>query len=254
MVVILNMESIILFVFFLVFLLFCVFEIYAMCKVYARVGIESWKAIIPIVNVLALFRFANLSNWMILLLFVPGLNLYLLYLVYAALADRLGKKRSFGLGFLFLPFIFFPFFAFPSKKKEVKIEEIEKEEGPSFEEPIEPLGARPDLEEIYAQTNIGNVSMESVMRDESEVQEELPSINNATISVLEETSNSFEPAVSLEEENPMGMITKAQYVEEEKENDILDLDSYKICPNCGTKLDEKAMACFLCGKRFDEQE
>ena len=59
------------------------------------------------------------------------------------------------------------------------------------------------------------------------------------------------PVVSMPIENPMGAMAKVQYVEEEKEK-IPSLDDFKVCPNCGTKLELSASTCFLCGKRLEE--
>ncbi len=250
-------------------ILFLVFEIYTMCKSYAKAEIAGWKAIIPIWNILALFRLANLSKWMVVLVFIPGANIYITYLVYAALADRLGKKRSFGIGLLLLPFLFFPILAFSKERSGiVELENIDEFENdsPLMDGPIEPLGAMPDLEEIYAANNVQNVPVEMMPQIE-----EIPTTiqNNAPISYNELTYDQnmpnqvapipeivvepIAPVVSMDVQNPMGAMAKVQYIEEEKEK-IPSLDDYKICPNCGTKLELSATTCFLCGKRLDEQE
>ena len=142
-----------------------VFEIYSMCRSYAKADIAGWKAIIPIWNVLALFRLANLSKWMVVLVFVPIVNIYIMYLVYAALADRLGKKRSFGIGLLLFPILFFPILAFAKEKREtIEMDEIEnfQDNGLLMDGPIEPLGALPDLEEIYVNNSVQDVPVAMV--------------------------------------------------------------------------------------------
>ena len=132
--------------------------------------------------------------------------------------------------------------------------------------PIEPLGALPDLEEIYADNEVQNVpivpgsQIESAPSNEQEeasvsYNELTPNpMNAASISPVPEIVVApIAPVVSMPIENPMGAMAKVQYVEEEKEK-IPSLDDYKICPACGTKLEVSATTCFLCGKRLEEQE
>ncbi len=250
-------------------ILFLVLEIYSMCKSYSKADVAGWKAIIPIWNILALFRLANLSKWMVLLVFIPIVNIYIMYLVYAALADRLGKKRSFGIGLLLLPIVFFPILAFSKeRRKRVEMEEVSDFQSTDLlmDGPIEPLGALPDLEEIYADNEVQNVpivpgsQIESAPSNEQEeasvsYNELTPNpMNAASISPVPEIVVApIAPVVSMPIENPMGAMAKVQYVEEEKEK-IPSLDDYKICPACGTKLEVSATTCFLCGKRLEEQE
>lgn len=250
-------------------ILFFGFEIYSMCRSYSKADIAGWKAIIPIWNVLALFRLANLSKWMVILVFIPIVNIYIMYLVYAALADRLGKKRSFGIGLLLFPVLFFPILAFSKEKRQgIDMEEIEDFQNNDLlmDGPIEPLGALPDLEEIYANSNVQNVPMEKIsqMEENSSIMQEGISTSynelapdatssNQNLPVPEIIVAPIDPVVSLPIENPMGAMAKVQYIEEEKEK-IPSLDDFKICPNCGTKLEVSASTCFLCGKRLDEQE
>ncbi len=250
-------------------ILFLIFEVYSMCKSYSKVGIAGWKAIIPIWNILALFRLANLSKWMVILVFIPVINIYIIYLVYAALADRLGHKRIFGIGLLLLPIFFFPILAFSKEgRKTGELEEIEdfRNNDLLMDGPIEPLGALPDLEEIYANNNIQNNLDEMLPQTEANqsiMQEEMPisyneltpdtTFPNENFKVPEIIVAPIDPVVSMPIENPMGAMAKVQYVEEEKEK-IPSLDDFKICPNCGTKLELSASTCFLCGKRLDSQE
>lgn len=247
-------------------ILFFFFEIYSMCKSYSKAGIAGWKAIIPIWNVLALFRLANLSKWMVVLVFVPIVNIYIMYLVYAALADRLGKKRSFGIGLLLFPILFFPILAFAKEKREtIEMDEIEnfQDNGLLMDGPIEPLGALPDLEEIYVNNSVQDVpvamvppmgeNLSSVQEETSSYSEFVPdtTLSNQNLEVPEIVVAPINPVVSIPVENPMGAMAKVQYIEEEKEK-LPSLDDFKVCPNCGTKLELSASTCFLCGKRLEE--
>lgn len=251
---------------FVLIAIFCillfVFEMYTMVKSYQKAGIAGWKALIPIWNILALFRLANLSNWMLVLFFIPGVNIYITYLVFAALADRLGKARSFAIGLLLFPFIFFPILAF-SKQRESFIptedESLEKEEM-LMHGPIAPLGAMPDLDEIYeegkqeVETEFQVPMQESVIGPLEQNLTDSYMVNDSTkgTSSAEMMENTIAPVVTLDVGSPMHAMEKVQYVEEKKE-DVLDMDTYRECPNCGTKLGMDASVCFLCGKRLDEE-
>lgn len=229
------MEILILFLFIFFFLLF-LFTMYAMWRCYTKVGIAGWKAIIPIMNIVALFPLANLSTWMLLLIFIPIVNIYIVYQVYAALADRLQEKRIFALGLLLLPMIFFPILAFKKEAKKVQEEPISLEEESGVESPIAPLEARPDLDEIYAMSK-------EMVEGKLPLSEEIA--QNLEPQKMEQPT-SYETLKS-----PVGVIEKMQYVEEEKEP--LNLEEYKMCPQCGTKLDVHATTCFLCGTVLEQE-
>lgn len=228
-----------------------IFEIVCTWIVYKKAGIPGWKSIIPIYNIFVLFELANVRKWMFLLLFIPILNLYILYIIYTSLAKRLGKGKVFGILLVFLPFIAFPILAFTKsslKSMYMNIEEeFKMEQTPLVEGPIEPLGAMPDIEED-----------DDILFEE----ESIPtSFNEMTPDMV--TSNIVAPTLSepylepIEALNPIHVVDpltaqqKVQHIEEEKEV-YPDVDIYKTCPNCGTKVEPSATACFLCGKRFEE--
>ena len=97
----------------IVFLLMIV----SMWKVFSKAGEGGWKSLIPIYNLFILVRISGKPGWWILLLlFVPVVDLFIFILVNMALAERFGKSRFYGLGLTFLGFIFFPVLAFGSAR------------------------------------------------------------------------------------------------------------------------------------------
>lgn len=248
---------------------FLVFEFICAWITYTKVGISGWKCLIPIYNIIVLFHLANIPNWMIILLFIPLVNLYPLYLIFIALAEHLGKSKTMGVLTIFFPYILFPIYAFTSSK--VEHEYINYEE-PTFSNnqslmdgPIEALGARPDLGESEETTvasslsptpdTIKGIAQTSVVEEPLIYPEVTPEMANPspTEDILNEPELApLEPVVQIQIDDPLAAQQKVQYVEEEKEV-FPDVNIYKTCPNCGNKVEPNATTCFLCGKRLDEE-
>ena len=90
-------------------------------KLFTKAGEKGWKSIIPIYNVVTLFRVAGLSGWWVLAylliaipiagpLFAFGLSIYLMH----SLAKAFGKGGGFTVGLIFLNTIFVMILAFGS--------------------------------------------------------------------------------------------------------------------------------------------
>lgn len=109
--------------FFGVFLLFTlailIIQIIAYWKLFNKAGEKGWKSIIPIYNVITLFKISGLSPWIVcayLLGFIPivggliilGISIYQSY----SLAKSFGKGAGFTVGLVLLPPIFYMILAF----------------------------------------------------------------------------------------------------------------------------------------------
>lgn len=106
-----------------VFLLFSivklVIQIVANWKLFNKAGEKGWKSIIPIYNVITLFKISGLSPWIVcafLLGFIPvvggliilGVSIYQAY----NLAKSFGKGAGFTVGLVLLPSVFYMILAF----------------------------------------------------------------------------------------------------------------------------------------------
>ncbi len=100
-----------------------VLQIVGMWKLYTKAGEKGWKSIIPIYNLVILFKISGLSPWLIFGYFaslipfigwvVPiALNAYLVY----KLATSFGKDIGWAIGLYFLPTIFYMILAFGNSK------------------------------------------------------------------------------------------------------------------------------------------
>lgn len=228
-------------VFVLLILAIVVLELVSMWVVYEKAGIEGWKCLIPIYNVLVLFENANVPMWMFLLMFIPIVQFYPMFLICTALAERVGKKVSDGILLMFFPVIMYPVFALTGVS-EVKVVNEEEASGTDIKTlqdgPIEPLGAMPDMGEEVPQVE----TVEPVLNTAS----------NINTSFMDDTLEPIENVVPINIEDPLAAQDKVQYVEDKKEI-YPDVNIFKTCPNCGNKLEPNAKACFLCGKRLDDE-
>lgn len=81
-------------------------------RVFAKAGQPGFLVLIPIVNLIVLFIISEQPWWVIILLFIPVLNIVALVLIYNGVAQRFGQGLGFALGIIFLPFIFIPLLGF----------------------------------------------------------------------------------------------------------------------------------------------
>lgn len=100
-------------------IIFLVLQIVAYWKLFNKAGEQGWKSIIPIYNVITLFKISGLSPWIVcayLLGFIPvvggliiiGITIYQSY----NLAKSFGKGAGFTVGLVLLPPIFYMILAF----------------------------------------------------------------------------------------------------------------------------------------------
>ncbi len=105
--------------FLLIGLAIAIIQIVAMWKMYKKAGQAGWKSIIPIYNVVILFKIAGLSPWLILvylLMFIPIIGWIAGIVLTAVLSYKLalsfGKDIGWAVGLYFLAPIFYMIIAF----------------------------------------------------------------------------------------------------------------------------------------------
>lgn len=93
--------------FLLVYLAFIVLTIAGYWMTFAKAGEYGWASIIPIYNLIVLFRIGGKPWWWVLLLLIPLVNLVIIIWVSVDVAKNFGKGVGFGIGLWLLPFVFF---------------------------------------------------------------------------------------------------------------------------------------------------
>ncbi|MCI8346485.1 MAG: signal peptidase I [Bacilli bacterium] len=87
-----------------------ILSIIAMWKIFTKAGKPGWASIIPIYNIIVLFQLVGLTPWLLLLYFIPIINviaaIVLMIMVSIRLAKAFGKSSGFTVGLIFLNTIF----------------------------------------------------------------------------------------------------------------------------------------------------
>lgn len=106
-------------VYMVIIIAIAVIQIVAMWKLFNKAGEKGWKSIIPIYNMVTLFKISGLSPWLILVYLaaiIPFIGWIAPIAMTAVLAYKLaksfGKDGGWAVGLYFLPSIFYMILAF----------------------------------------------------------------------------------------------------------------------------------------------
>ena len=82
-------------------------------KAFRKAGQPGWAAIIPVYNLYIMLKIGdNEWWWLLVILFVPVVNLYGLYKAFAGVSQAFNQGIGFAFGLWFLSFIFWPLLGF----------------------------------------------------------------------------------------------------------------------------------------------
>jgi len=82
-------------------------------KTFTKAGQPGWAAIIPIYNFYVMLKIGdNEWWWLLVIMFVPLVNIYGMYKMFAGVSNAFGQGIGFALGLWFLGVIFFPLLGF----------------------------------------------------------------------------------------------------------------------------------------------
>jgi hypothetical protein len=80
--------------------------------IFVKAGEPGWAAIVPIYDTIVLLRIVGKPEWWVILIyFVPCVNLVIILIVFVELAKVFGKSGGFAVGLIFLGIIFWPMLA-----------------------------------------------------------------------------------------------------------------------------------------------
>lgn len=98
-----------------------IIQVIAMWKIFTKAGEAGWKCLIPIYNLVIMFKISGLSPWLILLFLlgaIPVLGAIIIIALGAVLSYKLaksfGKSGGFAVGLYFLAPIFYLILGFGS--------------------------------------------------------------------------------------------------------------------------------------------
>lgn len=96
--------------FWIIYFAFIIFIIAGIWKTFEKAGQPGWACLIPFYNYYIMAKIGGEKNWWFI--FIPILNIYIIFVILIALAKSFGKDTLFGIGLVFLGFIFFPVLGF----------------------------------------------------------------------------------------------------------------------------------------------
>lgn len=93
----------------ILYLAFVVLMVVSAWKIYTKANQPGWACIIPIYSAIVMLDIIGKPWWwLLLIIFLPGLNLIWLIWMLNLLSKSFGKGVGFTLGLIFFPFIFYP--------------------------------------------------------------------------------------------------------------------------------------------------
>ena len=83
------------------FLVIYVLSVIAMWKIFTKVGKPGWASLIPIYNIVVMYQIVGLNPLLIILLFIPFINVIAAIVLSIIQCIRLSKAFGKGVGFTF---------------------------------------------------------------------------------------------------------------------------------------------------------
>ena len=81
-------------------------------KTFTKAGEPGWAAIVPIYNVYIMTKIVGRPAWFTVLALIPCVNIIALFIIGIDMAKSFGKGMGFGIGLALLGFVFYPLLGF----------------------------------------------------------------------------------------------------------------------------------------------
>lgn len=110
----------------IIVLVWAILQIIAMWRIFQKAGEAGWKSIIPVYNLVILYKISGLSPWLILLFLIPFVGwiaAFVLSIIQnVKLAEVFGKSGGFAVGLIFLQPIFYMILGFGRAEYQKEVE------------------------------------------------------------------------------------------------------------------------------------
>lgn len=192
-------------------IIFSILSCLGMGLIFKKMGLGFIKGIIPFYNKIVLIKKYTLPPFHFLLVFIPIVSLYTNYKIYKAICEQYKKDSFYAIELTIFPFVynFFLGLELPQEKPVIK-EKPKKEVQEEKEE---------EKEDIYTW------HPKEVLKSNT---------------VYKAQRNNFGGKVNITLNDNNGIIDERKITRKQKENK-------KECPNCGSKINDKAKTCPVCG-------
>ena len=244
-------------------------------KIFEKANIDGYKALIPIYNVYLWLDIADLPIFLIPLMFVPILNILIFCFASYRIGKNFRKNHVFIIGLCFLPLVFYPLLALsnslykPAEERGIirpqdentmmynQFPDVEEIVGHPMIQPILKPVKEPILEEKTVETEVDLNMPEKVVP----TTQSLGGNGNEDNLILDiDDDGMWQDREQLSEVEQTKKVVTIDPIKDDplfnpdaKPIKVANLDKYKICPNCGARLDYDAEICFLCGKSVDDE-
>lgn len=270
----------------IIFLLviFMIIMIFSWWKLFEKAKIDGYKALIPLYNLYLFLNIAELPIFFIPIFFIPILNIIVFWIASIRLGNLFGKKKFFQIGMCILPFLFYPILGlsdslYKAEEERGRIHPKDKnttmynqfpEVSDTVSEivsdnvlstPIKPI--TPILDPVATVEEVQNLEPIPTIEETPNTVEPLSTVENGILQhdnlildVDSEDTTWQDQKKLTEAEETLKVVTidplkdDPLFNPEAKPVKAASLDHYKVCPNCGARLDVDAQICFLCGKQI----
>ncbi len=221
-------------------IVFLLIMIIAGFRIFEKANIDGYKILIPIYNLYLLLQIAELPIFLIPLFFIPFVNVLVFWLLSFFLGKQFDKKMGFRIGMCFLPILFYPVLAFSNSlyKAEEEVGMIRPQDQNSTM-----YNQFPDVEEVVSGQGANPLGVADVENDM------ILEIDNDTTWQDQDRSVTIDKKVVTIDEMDDPLLNP-----DAKPIKVGNLDQFKICPNCGSRLGIDAEVCFLCGAPIEESQ
>lgn len=89
-----------------------IFKMIYSYKLFKKMGRKGWEGLIPIYNTIIKLQVLNIPIWMIVFLFIPGINIALSVIIAINISRKFSKDILFTMGLILVPVVFYPILAF----------------------------------------------------------------------------------------------------------------------------------------------
>lgn len=237
-------------------IIFIVYIVVKIClsKLFNEARIPGWKAFIPFYNKLVLVNLLDLKKSIFFKTLIPIANLYYFYIIIDRMLEVYGFNKKEAIWFLIIPIYKFPELILKDPKYKLHMydntEEFIQNESSLFKKEEQPQPqAVSELQSLIPEFQSVNPTNFSETISNNVVSSQMPETNyTKTLTPTPTIDNVFT------NDNLVPDKKQETYVEAKKEevkeptNPIQGpAGKQRVCPHCGTKLDNLAKVCFFCG-------
>lgn len=187
-------------------------------KIFKKCGKPAIASIIPIWNTLVMCEIAEKPWWYLILLCIPFVNIYAMFVIYNGIAKRFGKGTGFVVGMMFIPVIFFPILGFKGQVIDGNVSNVQNN-NVSMQNQNQVLPPQSDVSQTTMQPPVQNEVNQNIIEPQMNAEPVNNSVVNEAITPLNQVNEqaNFNPNVT---QTPINNVVN---VTEQAVNQVNDL-------------------------------